>query len=72
MVINMTRTKLISALIVMLALAVSAQADGRVVSVLYFENTTGNADYAWLSKGLADMLITDLAAHGRTHGRGAG
>jgi len=63
MVINMTRTKLISALIVMLALAVSAQADGRVVSVLYFENTTGNADYAWLSKGLADMLITDLAAH---------
>ena len=31
-----------------------------VVSVLYFENTTDNEDYMWLSKGLADMLITDL------------
>jgi TolB-like protein len=35
-----------------------------VVSVLYFENTTQNSDYDWISKGLADMLITDLAQAG--------
>jgi TolB-like protein len=34
------------------------------VSVLYFENTAGNAEYDWLSKGIADMLITDVAASG--------
>jgi TolB-like protein len=31
------------------------------VSVLYFENISKNRDYDWLSKGMADMLITDLA-----------
>ncbi|MEJ2665261.1 MAG: CsgG/HfaB family protein, partial [Spirochaetia bacterium] len=31
-----------------------------VLSVLYFENTTNNARYKWLSKGLADMLISDI------------
>lgn len=30
------------------------------ISVLYFENTTDNSAYQWLSKGLADMLISDL------------
>ena len=34
------------------------------VSVLYFENTAKNTEYGWLSKGIADMLITDLAAGG--------
>lgn len=38
-----------------------AFAQPRVISVLYFENTTDNKEYAWLSKGLADMLITDMA-----------
>jgi len=32
----------------------------RILSVLYFENTTDNQSYNWLSKGLADMLITDI------------
>ncbi len=36
--------------------------DSKVISVLYFENTTNNTDYAWFSKGAADMLISDLAA----------
>jgi TolB-like protein len=37
----------------------------QAVTVLYFDNTTRGADYAWLSKGLADMLITDLASTGK-------
>lgn len=32
-----------------------------VVSVLYFDNTSHNTNYDWFSKGIADMLITDLA-----------
>ncbi len=32
----------------------------RILSVLYFENTTNSKDFNWLSKGLADMLITDI------------
>ncbi|MBI4976552.1 MAG: hypothetical protein HZC28_03675 [Spirochaetes bacterium] len=31
------------------------------ISVLYFENTSKNTAYAWLSKGLADMLTTDIS-----------
>ncbi len=37
-------------------------AESNAISVLYFENTTGNKDYAWFSKGAADMLAGDLAA----------
>ncbi len=33
----------------------------RTISVLYFENTKEDPEYQWLHKGLADMLITDLA-----------
>ena len=32
----------------------------KVISVLYFENTSGAEEYHWLCKGLADMLITDF------------
>jgi TolB-like protein len=32
-----------------------------VISVLYFENRTRLPELGWLSKGLADMLITDLS-----------
>jgi len=32
-----------------------------MISILYFENTTKNKEYDWLRKGLADMLITDIA-----------
>jgi TolB-like protein len=31
------------------------------ISILYFENTTADPEYQWLSKGLADMLISDLS-----------
>jgi TolB-like protein len=31
------------------------------VSVLYFDNMAKNPEYAWLSKGIADMLISDIA-----------
>jgi TolB-like protein len=31
------------------------------VSVLYFDNVSKNSEYAWLSKGIADMLISDIA-----------
>ena len=37
------------------------QAADNTVSVLYFRNTTGQKEQDWLSKGLADMLISDLA-----------
>ncbi|MBN2353028.1 MAG: hypothetical protein JXD23_10705 [Spirochaetales bacterium] len=37
-------------------------AESSAISVLYFENTTGDKDYAWFSKGAADMLASDLAA----------
>jgi TolB-like protein len=39
-----------------------AQGIGMTLSVLYFDNTSGNAEYAWLSKGLADMIASDLAS----------
>lgn len=38
-----------------------------VVSVLYFEDRTRAPELAWLRKGLADMLITDLSRAGGLH-----
>jgi hypothetical protein len=38
---------------------------GETVIVSLFRNTSRNRDYDWLSKGIADMLITDLAGGGR-------
>jgi TolB-like protein len=43
--------------IILLSYSVYAQS---VISVLYFDNTTSDEDHQWLSKGLADMLISDL------------
>jgi TolB-like protein len=37
---------------------ISAQ---NTISILYFDNTTADPEYQWLSKGLADMLISDLS-----------
>ena len=37
---------------------------GDTVSILYFDNTTGNKEYDWLSKGITDMLISDIAGNG--------
>ncbi|MBK7863133.1 MAG: tetratricopeptide repeat protein [Archangiaceae bacterium] len=46
-----------------LLLAVTASAEAKpVVSVLYFENQSGNAELDVLRKGFADMVITDLVA----------
>jgi len=38
---------------------------GLSISVLYFENTTKNPDFDWLSKGIADMIATDLSSSPR-------
>ena len=35
-----------------------------ILSVLYFDNTTRNQEHAWLSKGIADMLISEIAGRG--------
>ena len=32
-----------------------------VISILYFDNTTKQAEHDWLCKGLADMLISDIS-----------
>ncbi len=52
-------------LIISLFTAAISWADEKVISVLYFDNTTKNEDYEWLRKGLADMLITDLSSSPR-------
>lgn len=38
-----------------------ARASDRIVAVLYFDNNTGDSQYDVFQKGLADMMITDLA-----------
>jgi len=48
--------------LVMLLTTAAADAPKPVVSVLYFENSTGDASLDVLRKGLADMIITDLVA----------
>ncbi len=45
-----------------LAAALSAADAKPAVSVLYFDNKTGDASYDVLRKGLADMMVTDLVA----------
>ena len=54
--------------IILLSTAASVLADNQPprreplrISVLYFENTAGADKFDWLEKGLADMLLTDLA-----------
>ena len=47
-----------STLLVMLLSAAAADAPRPVVSVLYFENSTGDASLDVLRKGLADMMKT--------------
>ena len=36
-------------------------ADTNTIAISYFDNTSGSEQYNPLSKGLADMLITDLS-----------
>jgi TolB-like protein len=45
----------------LLAAAVRAEA-APAVTVLYFDNDTGDATYEPLGKGLADMMVTDLSS----------
>lgn len=47
-------------LITLLILPISLHAK-ETISILYFDNTSGNEEYDWLRKGIADMLITDVA-----------
>ncbi len=47
-----------------LAPAITFAGSPATLSVLYFEDRAPSEDRAWLSKGLADMLATDLAATG--------
>jgi TolB-like protein len=61
-------SRFLPALAVLLGLApwrapapAQAAAPAMVVAVLYFDNNTGDRAYDVLQKGLADMLVTDLA-----------
>ncbi|MBN1523610.1 MAG: hypothetical protein JW904_03910 [Spirochaetales bacterium] len=49
------------ALIFLFVAGAAFGADDKIISIMYFQNTTKNADFDWLSKGLTDMLITDIA-----------
>lgn len=54
--------KKLTVLIIILCLtAAAASAEPVRVSVLYFDNNGGGKELDWLSKGFADMLLTDLA-----------
>jgi TolB-like protein len=44
------------------ASAAAATVEPKTLAVLYFDNRTGSADYDALGKGIAAMMITDLAA----------
>ncbi len=57
----------ISSAVLFLLLSLSSlnSQDIKTLSVLYFTNTVKNPDYDWLSKGLSDMLVSDLGASGK-------
>jgi TolB-like protein len=50
-----------SMFIVLVAIAPPQKERKDILSVLYFQNTTRNKEYDWLSKGIADMLISDIS-----------
>jgi DNA-binding winged helix-turn-helix (wHTH) protein/TolB-like protein len=45
--------------------AIPRTPEKRAVAVMHFDNLSGRDDLIWLRKGLADMLITDLAKSDR-------
>lgn len=47
-----------------LGILASAQ-DFKTLSVLYFTNTAKNTDHQWLSRGLTDMVVSDLGSLGK-------
>lgn len=48
-------------LLFFIIISLSLFAKNKVIAISYFDNTTGNSKYNSLSKGIADMLITDLS-----------
>jgi TolB-like protein len=58
------RTRIILILVAAVLAVPGISRAAETVSVLYFENTSRNRDYEWLSKGIADMVITDIAGRG--------
>ncbi len=52
---------MIKSCLLVLALLVSGPGTAETIAISYFDNTTGNSKYNALSKGIADMLITDLS-----------
>ena len=52
--------KLINKIIILITIS-TLFASEKTVAVSYFDNTSNIEDYSPLSKGLADMLITDLS-----------
>jgi len=48
-------------LLIFTTAAVSISAEPQRLSVLYFNNNSGDENLSWLQKGLTDMLLTDLA-----------
>jgi TolB-like protein len=57
----MARPVLAALLLAFLALRPATAAAGRTIAIAYFDNNSGKAELEPLRKGLADMLITDLA-----------
>jgi TolB-like protein len=55
-------TSIAVAAILLVAAASQAAESKPAISVLYFDNNTGRADYDLLRKGLTDMMVTDLVA----------
>ena len=53
--------KIIISLILLSLLSLNTFAAKKVIAISYFDNTTSNSKYNALSKGIADMLITDLS-----------
>lgn len=47
--------------LILLFITLYSFAGNKVIAISYFDNTTSNSKYNSLSKGIADMLITDLS-----------
>ena len=57
----MKNHKFFSLLVLLFATCSSLLAETKTIAISYFDNTSGLEQYNPLSKGLADMLITDLS-----------
>jgi TolB-like protein len=48
-------------LLFLIAIVFALHIDAKTIAISYFDNSSGDAKYNALSKGIADMLITDLS-----------